>query len=204
MTRPSFTTTTALVRRNGGCAGSAKARSSAAASAGFCAVTIDGPAMSGNSAGCGLLSRQRDGRGRAAVIEITAGAFAIDGMGAAETEQRHRDVLARPVDAIIHRPADQVRARHRGGGFGKNPAGLEAGDEGLRTEDVGEKTGRHFRRVVRPCGGQRQRACRGSDQKQFWSGHGFLRHRRTSAPRAAKPEWRADRSPDLEIALAET
>ncbi|MCS3891737.1 hypothetical protein M2171_000870 [Bradyrhizobium japonicum USDA 38] len=52
MTWPDFMTTMARVRRVGGCAGSVKARPSAADSPSLCGGTIEGPAISGSSAGC--------------------------------------------------------------------------------------------------------------------------------------------------------
>jgi hypothetical protein len=70
-------------------------------------------------------------------------------MAAAEAEQRHGDVLARPVDPVVHRPGDQASPGHRVGGLGEGALRIEAGDKCLGAEDVGEEAGGDLRRVAR-------------------------------------------------------
>ena len=67
--------------------------------------------------------RHRDVGDRTAMIEIAAERLvAIDGMAPAEAEQRHRDVLARAIDAVVERPGDQAGAGHRATWFRRKPA----------------------------------------------------------------------------------
>jgi hypothetical protein len=133
-------TTIARVWRGVDLSGSAKARPSAAASCGVCGATMDGPAMSGSSAGFATGAGSETSATAPAVIEIAAETFAaIDGVALAYPEQRHRDVLAHAIDAIVERPGDQACARHRRGSLGEYPHRVEAGDEGLGADHVGDE-----------------------------------------------------------------
>ena len=81
-----------------------------------------------------------------------------------------------------------------------------AGHKGFRTENVGDKAGCHLGDVAGACGGQRQRAERGSggeDEDEISSGHMGLR-RDASARAGQDAGFAGSCSPDLEIALAET
>jgi hypothetical protein len=92
--------------------------------------------------------RHRDVDDGPAVIEIAAETFAaIDGVTPTYAEQRHRDVPARAVDAVVERPGDQPGAGHRRNGLGEHPRGVEAGDEGLGADHIGDEAGRHLRHV---------------------------------------------------------
>ena len=82
---PSFITTTALVRRNGGWSGSAKARSSAVANAGLCGRDDQATGDLGQQRRLRLaILPAANGGDSGAVIEIATGALAIDGVGPAE------------------------------------------------------------------------------------------------------------------------
>jgi hypothetical protein len=140
------------------------------------------------------------------VIEIAAEAFAaVDGVAPAEAEQRHRDVLAHAVDAIVERPGEKPSAGHGGGGLGKHARGVEAGDEGFRADHVGDEAGRDFWHVAGAGGRERERAEGGGadkDEDEISSFHGGLRH--NAKARAGHDRERIHHgSPDLEIALAE-
>ena len=99
---------------------------------------------------------QRDIRDRAAVIEIATETFAIDGVAAAEAQQRHHHIPARPVDPVIQRPGDQADAGHRRGRVRENSCGILSGNECLRAENIGDKTCRHLWKVAGPHGRQGQ------------------------------------------------
>jgi hypothetical protein len=137
------------------------------------------------------------------VVEIAAKTFAaIDRVALANTEQRHGDILPRAVDRVVHRPCDEASAGHRRGGLRKDPVRLEAGNERLRAQHIGDKAGGDLWHVLGAGGRQRERAERaggGENEKQFFAGHGFLRHVRASH----QPELLCGRSPDLEIDLTE-
>src|SRR5262249_14073123 len=143
-----------------------------------------------------------------AVIEIAAETFAaIDGVALAEAEQRHGDILAHAIDAIVERPGDQPGARHRRGGLGKNARGIEAGDEGFRAHHIGDEAGRDFRHVAGARGGQCKRAERGGggeDEKQLFAGHDGLRlEMRPISPKPRPPArriWKTA-SPNSETVL---
>ncbi|MGY3428073.1 hypothetical protein ACVWZW_008577 [Bradyrhizobium sp. F1.13.4] len=62
-------------------------------------------------------------------------------MAAANAEQRHRNVLARAIDLIAHRPGEQTGTRHRINGLGQITPDIEAGDKRLRAEHVGDEAG---------------------------------------------------------------
>ena len=83
------------------------------------------------------------------MIEIAAKTLAIDRVAPAEAEQCHRDVLAArdrpcsPCAQVIRLTpgiAAVVSENIRSGGL--------AGDEGFRTEDVGDKAGGDFGNVA--------------------------------------------------------
>ena len=181
MTCPSLSRHTARVLRSGGRSGSAKARSSAAASCGLCRRDDGEAAMSGSSAAsCFPAAAPRCRRPRA-VIEITTEALAaIDGVALAEPQQRHGDILARAVDAVVHRPRDQSGARHRREWSPKIPAPDRRPETKVSEQTTfATKPVATFRHVAGPRGRQRQRAERrggGEDQEQFSSGHRTLRH----------------------------
>ena len=148
--------------------------------------------------------RQRARRPRVAVIEIAAETLAIDGVAAAEAEQRHRDVLARAIDLVVDRPGDQAGARHRRGRLGEDPFRIEAGDESLRAEDVGDEAGRDLRHVA---GARGRRAP--ARRARCVAARMTIRRRRVMAcsgidgvPAMNRERGRGS-SPDLEIALAE-
>src|SRR4051812_41765786 len=82
------------------------------------------------------------------MIERATKAVAIDRVAAADSEQRHRDVLADAINPIVHRPGQQTGAGHRIGGLGKIAADIDARDERLGAEHVGDETGRDLRHVV--------------------------------------------------------
>jgi hypothetical protein len=136
---------------------------------------------------------QRDVDDGAAVIEIAAQPFtAIHGAALADPEQRHRDILARMVDAIVERPGNQADARHRRRRLGEHAGGIEAGDEGLGANDVGDVSGRDLRHVAGTRGRQRQRAEHGrggEDEEQLLAGHDGLR--RGYGPMSPMPGARA-------------
>ena len=144
-------TTIARVWRGVDLSGSAKARSSAAASCGVCGATMEGASV--QAAAPPLYQAPAPNvDDRPAVIEIAAEALAtVDGVAPAQAEQRHRDVPARTVDAIVERPSQPV-AGHRGGGLGEHARGVEAGDAGLGSDDVGDEAGRDFWDVARAGG----------------------------------------------------
>jgi hypothetical protein len=122
--------------------------------------------------------RRRKRDRRICVLEMASQTLAIDRMAAAEAKQSYHDILARAVDAVVHRPGQQPGAGHRGGRFGKTSLGIEAGHEGFRTEHAGDEAGRDLGHVTRPRGGQRERAkgrAHAEDQDHPSSGHGFLR-----------------------------
>ena len=95
--------------------------------------------MSGSSAAFCISRRHRDVGDRPAMIEIATEALAaVDGVAPAQAEQRHRDILARTVDAIVERPCDQRGAGHGRHGLGEHARRVEAGDEGLGADHVGD------------------------------------------------------------------
>ena len=148
--------------------------------------------------------RHRDVGDRPAVIEIAAEALAaVDGVAPAQAEQRHGDVLARAIDAIVERPGDQPGAGHRRHGLGEHARGVEAGDEGLGADHVGDEAGRDFWHVAGAGGRQRERAesgGAGEDEDEISSFHGGLRHD-ASARAGHDGEAATACSPDLEFAL---
>ena len=120
--------------------------------------------------------RHRDVGNRPAMIEIATETFAaVDGVAPTQAEQRHRDVPARAVDAVVERPGDQPGAGHGGRGLGEHARGVEAGDEGLGADHVGDEAGRDLRHVAGAGGRQRERAERGGageDEDEISSFHG--------------------------------
>jgi hypothetical protein len=133
----------------------------------------------------GFVRRQRGVRDRDAVIEIATHSLAVDGMTAAEAEQRHRNIPAGSIDLVVERPADQAGSRHRRHGLGENLVRIQSGHKGFRAENAGGEAGCNPRHVMRAYGGQRQRAAQGGGHKQddlFRRGHGVLR---------LSPSWRA-------------
>ncbi len=195
-------TTIARVLRGVDLSGSAKARSSAAAS---CGISRRNDRRTGDvrqQRGLGVHCRQRNIGRRAAVIEIAAETFSAEhGVALADPEQRHGDILGRAVDAIVDRPGDQPGAGHGGRGLGKHPRRVEAGDEGFGADDVGDEAGCDFRHVAGARGGQRQRA-RAVEAARMRNS--FLRVMDGSGLRLPPPaRCRAGRSPDLGNGLAE-
>lgn len=75
--------------------------------------------------GVPVIRGRRDVGKRRAMIERAAEPLAIDGMAAADAEQRHGDVLARAIDLVVHRPGDQAGAGHRIGGLAEIAPGIE-------------------------------------------------------------------------------
>ncbi|MGY3354152.1 hypothetical protein ACVWZK_000815 [Bradyrhizobium sp. GM0.4] len=62
-------------------------------------------------------------------------------MAATDAEQRHRNILARAIDPIVHRPGEQTCARHRINGLRQVRPDIEARDKRLRAEHVGDEAG---------------------------------------------------------------
>jgi hypothetical protein len=152
-----------------------------------------------------VVRRQRDVGDIGAMVERTAEPLTIDGMAAAEAEQRHRDVLADAVDLKVHRPGEQTGARHRIGGLGEVPPDIETRDEGFRAEDVGDEAGGDLGYVAGPRRAERE-ACTGNgggeEDDLAAAGHGLSPASGRVPDR--KPERRDARSPDLKNDPAET
>ena len=85
----------------------------------------------GKQSGRRLATRHGDIDERFAMIERTAKSVAVHGAVAAQTEKGNRDIPGRAVHPVIHRPGNQPAARDRIPRFGKDPIGVEPGDEAL-------------------------------------------------------------------------
>ncbi|MGY3077541.1 hypothetical protein ACVWZZ_003912 [Bradyrhizobium sp. LM6.10] len=134
------------------------------------------------------------------MLERAAEPLAIDGMTAADAEQAHGDIPARAIDLNIHRPGQQTRAWYRVGGLGEVAHGIEAGDERLRAERVGDEAGGNLRHVAGPRRAEGEAGKGdggGSEDDLAAAGHGLS----PASGRVAEKEPDAGEacSPDLKI-----